>query len=70
MFDGKPKIMKRTTILLVLLNIVIFAYFQWPDATSSNAHQVLPELHPEKVQLLSDQQVQELPTVSAPSSAE
>ena len=62
--------MKLTTILLVLLNIVIFAYFQWPAATSSNAHQVLPELHPEKVQLLSDQQVQELPTVSAPSSAE
>ena len=62
--------MKRTTILLVLLNIVIFAYFQLPDATSSNAHQVLPELHPEKVQLLSDQQVQELPKVSAPSSAE
>ena len=62
--------MKRTIILLVLLNIIIFAYFQWPDAASINVHQAFPELHPEKVQLLSDQQVQELPTVSAPSSVE
>ena len=62
--------MRRHVILLVLLNIIIFAYFEWPDAASNNARQALPEIHPEKVQLLSDQQVQELPTVSAPSSAE
>ena len=62
--------MKRTIIFLVLFEIIIFAYFQWPDATSGNAQQVLPELHPEKVQLLSDQKVQELPKVSTSSSAE
>ncbi len=62
--------MKRNVILLVLLNIVIFSYFQWPDSASNNTHQALPEMHPEKAQLLSDQQVQALPAASEPLSTE
>ena len=38
--------MRRNLILLVLLNIIIFAYFEWPDAASNNARQALPELNP------------------------
>jgi hypothetical protein len=56
--------MKRNVIILVLLNIFIFAYFQWPDAASNKAHQSLPEMHPEKVQLLSDKALQDLPVGS------
>jgi hypothetical protein len=53
--------MKRNVIILVLLNIFIFAYFQWSDAASNKAHQSLPELHPKKVQLLSDKALLDLP---------
>lgn len=56
--------MKRNVIILGLLNIFIFAYFQWPDAASNKAHQSLPEMHPEKVQLLSDKALQDLPVGS------
>jgi predicted RND superfamily exporter protein len=62
--------MKRSVILLVLLNIIIFAYFQLADLSATSGHQALPEIHPEKVQILSDQQVQELPAVSVPSATE
>lgn len=56
--------MKRNVIILVLLNIFIFAYFLWSDAASNKAHQSLPEMHPEKVQLLSDKALQDLPVGS------
>ena len=62
--------MKRSMILLVLFNMIIFAYFQLADLSATTGHQALPEIHPEKVQLLSDTQVQALPTVSAPSVTE
>jgi len=62
--------MKLSLILLVLLNIIIFAYFQLADLSATSGHQALPEIHPEKVQLLSDTQVQALPTVSAPAVME
>lgn len=62
--------MKRSLTLLVLLNIIIFAYFQLANLSATTGHQALPEIHPEKVQLLSDAQVQVLPTVSAPSATE
>jgi hypothetical protein len=62
--------MKRSLILLVLLNIIIFAYFQLADLSATTGHQALSEIHPEKVQFLSDAQVQALPTVSAPSVME
>jgi hypothetical protein len=62
--------MKRNVILLVLFNMIIFAYFQLADLSATSGHQALPEIHPEKVQILSDQQVQELPAVSAPSTTE
>lgn len=56
--------MKRVVILLVLLNIIIFAYFQLPDASSSSVSQDLPDLHPEKLKLLSDKDLQALQIVS------
>ncbi|NBX00681.1 MAG: hypothetical protein EBR14_03425 [Methylophilaceae bacterium] len=62
--------MKRNVILLVLFNMIIFAYFQLADLSATSGHQALPEIHPEKVQILSDQQVQELPAVSVPSATE
>jgi hypothetical protein len=62
--------MKRNVIILVLLNIFIFAYFQWPDAASNKAHQSLPEMHPEKVQLLSDKALQDLPVGSQSETAQ
>lgn len=62
--------MKRNVIFLVLLNMIIFAYFQLADLSATSGHQALPEIHPEKVQLLSDAQVQALPTVSSPSGTE
>ena len=62
--------MKRNVILLVLLNMIIFGYFQLVDLSVTSGHQALPEIHPEKVQLLSDAQVQALPTVSSPSGSE
>ena len=62
--------MKRNVILLVLFNMIIFAYFQLADLSANSGHQALPEIHPEKVQILSDQQVQELPAVSVPSATE
>ena len=62
--------MKRSVILLVLLNIVIFAYFQLADLSATSGHQALHEIQPEKLQILSDSQVQALPTVSSPSGME
>jgi hypothetical protein len=62
--------MRRNVILLVLLNIIIFAYFEWPDAASNNARQALPELNSDKIQLLSDTQVNALQAFKAPSASE
>jgi hypothetical protein len=62
--------MKRNVALLVLLNVFIFAYFQWPDSASSNAHQSLPELHPEKIHLLSDKALQDLQVGNSNQAAE
>lgn len=61
--------MKRIVILLVALNVVIFVYFQLPDSASSNAHQALPDLHPDKVKVLSDKEVQALPITSGGAEA-
>jgi uncharacterized protein HemX len=62
--------MRRHVILLVLLNLIIFAYFEWPDAASNNARKALPELNPDKIQLLSDTQLKALPAVKAPLASE
>lgn len=56
--------MKRVLILLVLLNCLIFAYFQLASLASTGRHQALPELNPEKLKLLSDKEVQALPPIS------
>jgi hypothetical protein len=53
--------------LLVILNILVFAYFQLADLPATSGHQALPDIHPEKVQILSDAELQALPTVSSPS---
>lgn len=62
--------MKRNVILLVLLNMIIFGYFQLADLSVTSGRQALPEIQPEKVRLLSDAQVQALPTVPSPSATE
>ena len=55
--------MKRNVILLVLLNILIFAYFQLAGLTASGDHDALPALHPEQIKLLTDKELQALPSV-------
>jgi len=62
--------MRHNVILLVLLNIIIFAHFEWPDAASNNVRQALPELNSDKIQLLSDTQLKTLPVVKATSASE
>lgn len=62
--------MKRIVIILVFLNIIIFGYFQLADSSATGGHQALPEIHPAKVRLLSDAQVQALPTAPSPSATE
>jgi hypothetical protein len=59
--------MKRNVILLVLLNIIIFGYFQLADLSATSGHQALPEIQPEKLKTLSDSQLQALPIVSSSS---
>jgi len=44
-----------TILLLVLLNLGIFAYFQFLQPAPQ---QSLPELNPEKIRILSEQEVQ------------
>lgn len=61
--------MKRNVVLLVILNLVIFAYFQWVHSPSAGGRQALPDLHPEKVELLSDQALQAMPTTSGDADA-
>jgi hypothetical protein len=56
--------MKRVLILLVLLNGLIFAYFQLASLASTGGHQALPELNPKKLKLLSDKELQALPSIS------
>ncbi len=58
--------MKRYLILLVILNIAIFSYFKWVSSPSVNTHEALPDLHPEKVELLSPEDLQALPAEPPP----
>jgi hypothetical protein len=51
-------------VLLVLLNLGIFAYFQFLQPVPQ---QSLPELNPEKIRILTEQEVQANPAVEAPA---
>jgi hypothetical protein len=53
--------MKRNLIFLVLVNILVFAYFQLEGLTTSGGHEPLPALNPEQVKLLSDKELAALP---------
>lgn len=44
-------------VLLVLLNLGIFAYFQFAQP---GQQQALPELNPDKIKILTEQEVQAL----------
>jgi len=44
-------------VLLLLLNLGVFAYFHWQPTAS---HTALPELYPEKVNILTEQEAQAL----------
>ena len=63
--DGHYKMINRKIVFLALLNLFIFVYFQMGDTAPVGGHQALIELHPEKMQLLTEQQVQALPPASA-----
>lgn len=56
--------MKRMIIYLVVVNCMIFAYFQLADFSLGVVHEALPDLNPEKVKLLSDQELRALPMIS------
>ena len=69
--------MKRNVIILALLNILVFAYFQLAGFSASGDRDALPALHPEQIKLLTDKELQALPPVipaqeiqSNPSSAD
>ncbi len=53
--------MKRTIIILLMLNIFIFLGFQIYAAKAPEGHQSLPELHADKLQILSDEALAALP---------
>ncbi|MEI7916733.1 MAG: hypothetical protein WCH41_02875 [Methylophilaceae bacterium] len=57
--------MKRYLILLVILNVAIFAYFKLIASASVNTHEALPDLHPEKVHLLSPKELEALHSAPA-----
>jgi len=41
--------MKRNVIILALLNILVFAYFQLAGFSASGDRDALPALHPEQI---------------------
>jgi flagellar basal body-associated protein FliL len=49
-------------VLLVLLNLGVFAYFYWQQAAS---HTALPELSPEKMNILTEQEAQANPQIDS-----
>ena len=55
--------MKRNVIILALLNILVFAYFQLAGFSASGDRDALPALHPEQIKLLTDKELQALPPV-------
>ena len=55
--------MKRNVIILALLNILVFAYFQLAGFSASGDRDALPALHPEQIKLLADKELQALPPV-------
>jgi len=57
--------MKRNLTFLVVLNMIIFAYFQLSDLSSKEGRQALPAIHPEKIKLLSDSELQALAPANA-----
>lgn len=61
--------MKRMIIYLVVVNCMIFAYFQLADFSSGVVNEALPDLNPEKVKLLSDQELRALPMISEGADA-
>ena len=54
-------------VLLVLLNVGIFAYFQFLQPVPQ---QSLPELNPEKIRILTEQEVQARTNPAAETPAE
>lgn len=58
--------MKRYLILLVILNIAIFSYFKWLSSPSVNTHEALPDLQPEKVELLTSEDLKAFPAEPPP----
>ena len=53
--------MMRAIIILVMLNLMLLAYFQMSATPAPEGHQPLPALSPEDIQILSNQEVAALP---------
>jgi flagellar basal body-associated protein FliL len=54
-------------VLLVLLNLGIFAYFQFAQSSPQPA---LPELNPEKIKILTEQELQARANVAVETPVE
>ncbi|MFA6178591.1 MAG: SPOR domain-containing protein [Candidatus Methylopumilus sp.] len=52
--------MKWVVCLLLLANVVFFAYFNLSPATPNGAHPGLREIHPEQIKLLTDKEIEAL----------
>lgn len=55
--------MKAAVVILVVFNMLLFAYFQLFAVSVSQTHIPLPELHPEQVKVLSEQELAALPEI-------
>jgi len=56
--------MKWVVCLLLLANVVFFAYFNLSPTTPNGGHPGLQEIHPEQIKLLTDKEIEALPKKS------
>lgn len=47
--------MKKIILFLLVLNLAVFSYIQWRVSQQPQAVYPLPEIHPEKIEILNQQ---------------
>ena len=47
--------MKKIILFLLVLNLAVFSYIQWRLSQQPQATYPLPEIHPEKIEILNQQ---------------
>jgi ribosomal protein S3AE len=47
--------MKKIILFLLVLNLAVFSYIQWRVSQQTQAAYPLPEIHPEKIEILNQQ---------------